>query len=559
MKQFNSVLKYEFAKQLWFFFEFKACIKDKKKRKNLFFGIIAIFWIYFILFVKGASVGEAIYANFKLMDLSKYLIPLIFIFNFLMSMIFEIRLVFGQYFSDKDAKFYLSLPVKSINIVMAKTLKSSFLNFLPFTIISLIIVIPYARENSLGFMFYVFYMIMMFFLTLVPVTIISFFVIKFGSIFAKSKYKKVLNVFFSLFFFLIVISPQIIMNNLESFKSSTANFPIMMKSLLNFFPFVEELIELFENPNKLSSILIFLTILAVISVFTYFMVKLLGKNYENITRSEFTVFAKAPKTTETLNDKVFKENKLLKTLILVELKTLSSNSVYILNILIAPLILPIFILAINFGKLNTINTSLITNSLYNNKMLIENSIAPVYVMIALGILFGVMTSFSPGASLTTISREQSSASIRFSLPIPIKFEILARLLVSFLISFTSVIFVAIFAFVFGIKILDILVFIVSASTVIISQSLLAFFIDIKRPMLKVASAIELSKNNFNSFIYLISNITIVAISASPWYFNYLFYFDATPVSMILATQLIFVFFIILFYALLNRGFRKLEI
>ncbi|HOZ53804.1 MAG TPA: ABC transporter permease [Bacilli bacterium] len=430
MKQLFELLKINFINDLGI---------NKIRKYKLFKKLAIILLVVYILASLTTSI--CVYTALIMDNLAKYnmtifMIPMIFLLIYFVSFMFTIYNAKASLFESKDNNLLLSMPIKKITILSSKIIKLLGINLL----LSLFILIPssiiYISRVHVDTTFYLYTILTLLFVTIIPTTLASLFGYLVAYLTSKSNFKNIAEVLLSLLFIFGIYygmyNGQKILMYFINDKETVLN---IIK--YTFYP-VYLIIEVFIE-NNIKSLFIFIAInILFISLFTYIMSikykNIISKLSENKTKSNYKM-AK------------LKIEKPSKALLIKEIKRYFSSPIYLLNTSFGVIMMfGLALVTIFYDKTKIMETLEMSNINVNNFQLLLALI--------------LMVTFMSNTTSVSISLEGQNFWIIKSLPIEIKKIFNIKILLNLIVIIpAAIISIIIFKFTLGITIIEVLLLI----------------------------------------------------------------------------------------------------
>lgn len=495
-------------------------------------GKLGIKILYVILFAY--LFGLAAYGSYWLLSV---LIPLkqekIFI-GFILSS--TVAFVFVQsilscasfFYFAKENEFLLPLPLKSKEILAAKTAVSLIYIYFTEIFIGLVPLFCYGYFTSQPLYFYLLVIPVLLFLPIFPICISSFLIILLFSLINLTRYKSIFHVISILFAISFSLGISLFAN---SGDQSSAMMDLLnrggdlLELYKGFLPTISFAIDALKCSDLITSLTSF-TVLVLISVLVFVLYlfvsdKLFMKGLLNSLYGTTTIVKKS------VNEKSFRSKGIALSYISKEFKNLLRNSVYLTQLILPALLVP-FIMLFAFGfslRNNADDISIVLRIV--ERWLFSDEASIFVVMILFGLLF--FTSMYVYISITGISRDGEDALFMKQIPIPFYKQLIYKAVPDSLFTF----------FGYAVMIVIILIFIrVPAKYILMSiiagilysyiHGLLFLVIDLMKPKLHWQNEYEVVKNNFRIFyviLFAIINFCIMAALYLLKIHDYLLYYS----------------------------------
>ena len=404
----------------------------------------------------------------------------------------------GILFEAKDNELLFSLPISKKQILLSRLIKLYAFQFL----YSLLFIIPgivcYLMFEKAGVYFYLITGLTLLLFPIIPTVLGCFFgyIVKKFSVNFKSK--KLVQTIFTIVIVsaLMILSLRMqdlvkgIVDNSNSIDSVlTKYYPIgAYLKLLSRFDIVTFILLLFINAVVLSAFVLIVSK-------SYF--KIVSKSKENI---------KPVRDNSSKKEYVFKQNNSLFALLKKELARYFSSTVYMFNTLfgLALLIIATVSLCMNFdGTIDTIASEETSEM----AVIALSSIAPkVYLAIL------VAMSFMTSITSSSISLEGKSFNISKSLPVKVEKQLLAKVLMSDLITIPVILICdVVFCVFFEVGIIDIVSILFASFLAPSIAAVFGLIINLKFPKMDASSDTEVVKQSMSSMISVFGGMLFAAI------------------------------------------------
>lgn len=431
MRNYIEIIK----KDLGFYTDIKALKHDKKALGKYaayaFLGLIIVLYVF--LFQKYLM---SAYEMFIAKGMYAELLTLGFFAFIMVIALFNIPTIIASIYYSNDMKILMRLPFTIKGILNAKIISRIFSSLFYAILITIPIIVKLGITTNQNILFYLKSFIAILFISTITISIIMFIIIHIMRFVATNAFlKKALKYVSTILYFILVVGFQFVFQEMiENFNTSLIiGFTNDMKKYTNIiFPQIN-LANKFILDNGFMQLL-YLTLMALLGVGIIYVVV-------NLSYKQFLVGATS--TTTDAKKKIkkydFKENSVIKELIIKELKNIISNPGYMVNKLAFGLIVPAAIVVPLFVKkdisLNLLNEYL---NMFNERFLSETNIA-IAMTIYFSIVMAIINATGSELTSTTFSREGKSIWLTKVLPINIKDQILSRIIASVIISMISAI------------------------------------------------------------------------------------------------------------------------
>ncbi len=432
------------------------------------------------------------------------------------------------FYFAKENEFLLPLPLKSKEILAAKTAVSLIYIYFTELFIGLVPLFCYGYFTSQPLYFYLLVIPVLLILPIFPICISSFLIILLFSLINLTRYKSIFHVISILFAISFSLGISLFAN---SGDQSSAMMDLLnrggdlLELYKGFLPTISFAIDALKCSDLITSLTSF-TVLVLISVLIFVLYlfvsdKLFMKGLLNSLYGTTTIVKKS------VSEKSFRSKGIALSYISKEFKNLLRNSVFLTQLILPALLVP-FIMLFAFGfslRNNADDISIILRIV--ERWLFSDEASIFVVMILFGLLF--FTSMYVYISITGISRDGEDALFMKQIPIPFYKQLIYKAVPDSLLTF----------FGYAVMIVIILIFIrVPAKYILMSviagilysyiHGLLFLVIDLMKPKLHWQNEYEVVKNNFRIFyviLFAIINFCIMAVLYLLKIHDYLLYYS----------------------------------
>lgn len=482
-----SILKYKFINQK----------KELWKPLLIGFALFSLIpsYVLYIKFIKG------LYEGLSMLNQESSMLVLSFVVASMIIFIFGIMYVFSTYYFARDIDILLPLPIKPRNIVISKFITMMVSEYLILLPLIIPVVIIYGSSSGSGILYYIFWIIEMLFIPIIPLsiaTIVVMLILRATNVKGKRDLIRTISLFLFLFLFLGLqmiitkatnqIAPgneqeymlQLLKNNNALLNQFGTSYPPAIwatKSLL--------------EPSSIISIFN-LVIYLVSSIGTFLLVVITG-NYvylKGIIGGQETTGKKKKLSKEKLQDKVKKVTHPALAVFKTDIRMLFRTPIYMFNCISTVVLLPFifFIMPIFMGggELNILKEYYIP---YLN-----------YFNLGISGFFVIFVAMNPISS-TTFSREGKSFWISRIAPVKPEHQVLGRVISVLAVQIALIVFVILgINFIVPIEISTIIIPFVFGLLGSIPLIALGMIIDLKRPVLNWDNPQKAVKQNLNVLI-----------------------------------------------------------
>lgn len=475
--------------------------------------------IYLILIIALASLFIPIligswYLGDLLQNNSWYVVKLIIPMVIILVLITSIFSNLSTFFLSKDIQYFLSLPLKPWQILLAKIICSLIVPWIIEIVLLLPILLGVGVGTGYGVLFYFFTIIGIILLPVVPsclTAIIICSLMRFSNI-AKSKDRLTYIIYTVLLVFILtmVIGLQFYMN------SRMSDIAVVGDDLMKLYGNMGELIEniiiiakplntALTDSNILISILnIFIFIICNLFLLGLFL--LIGEKVYLKAVISGKQKGNKNKENQLISQKVYKKKNVLWTYALKEWRILYRTPMFNLNLILIIFLMPIIMIASLAATYFALDEA--SKSLFSNIKIESNNLGASLLLIGALLFMGSMTMISA----TAISRDGKNAFFIKAIPVPVITQIHAKMFWGVVFSIGTSLFILIPLVIFSfINVLGALVVFIAFIAINVFLNYIEIFLDTKRPKLNWTSEQAAVKQNFNAVIVLLTTMVIASL------------------------------------------------
>ena len=452
-----------------------------KKPKLLYVGVF-----FFILLMSGISffynmmlgIGFQMYDSLDILPAMMMAVTCVII---LMTTIFKVK---GTIFGFRDYDMVMSLPVSIGSIVASRLIILYALNFIFVIIMMVPMMLAYGILAGPNFMFYIFCLITMFFIPLVPIVIASFLGTLIAYAASKFRHSNVFTILFSLGFLALIVGGSF------TLKGNGRELVDMGKTITNQVNSIYPLASMYTNAVVEHDILGFLLFIG-ISLIAFLL-------YTILVRSIFKKMNTLMMTgSYHANYKLgqLKTSSPLKALYLKELKRFFSSTYYVLNTGFGIVMLTIASIALFFVDLQTIFQSADASEAMT-KML------PAFITFCI-----VMSS----TTMASISLEGKNLWIIKSMPVTPKTVFLSKIAVNLTVISPAILDVIIMGVALKMEVKRVVCILLVTIACSIFIALYGLVINLLFPNLNWTSEVVVVKQSTATMITIFSSIAYVGV------------------------------------------------
>lgn len=511
--------------QLWAVLGSMLAIGESKKKKT---KALYIGFIIFVIVMSGASFTYA-YAigmglkQFNSIDLLPSLFMALTSIIVLFTTIYKVK---GTLFGFKDYDMVMSLPVSSSQIILSRIILLYSVNFVFLLIVMLPMMLAYGILAVPGIHFYVYSILMLLFIPLIPIIIASILGSMLTYLSMRFKYS---NVIYMIFLFLMlmafIIAPFFIGDSEQALVEISHS---INKQINSIYP----LSEIYSKAVINGDIVMMLLFIAV-SVFAFIAFSLVvGRVFKRINTFVMTGTNKANYKLGRL-----KSYSPLRAIYIKDLKRYFASSIYVMNTGFGVVMLVLGSIALPFIDINSISGGV-------------NIEATIRDIIPVFITFCIATS---STTMASISIEGKHIWIIKNLPVSVSMIFISKILVNLTILAPTLLASVIIAFTLRLAFIKGLLLILSVASFSIFISMYGLVINLSFPNLSWSNETVIVKQSNASMISVFSGIGITVIQ------YILIMVTGSPIrAMLIFIILLWILNLLLYRRLTNGAIRQFE-
>lgn len=417
----------------------------------------------------------------------------------------------------KDNEHILPLPIKSSQIIMAKTNVLIITEYIMESIIGLIPLILYGILTGAGILYYITMTIVLLVFPILPILLVSLLIMIIMSFAKLTKNRNRFQIIATIILIVVILFFSTSIQKTEGTQEELIKLITQANGLVQmiegYFPTLGMAINALTANNVLTTIgNISILILTTIAIYCIYMV-LAQKLY---FKGAVGNLSSGIKTKKKLNEKVaFKKSNLAKTYIVKEFKILLRNPVFLLQCILPAVLFPVLFIGISLLGANNSGDEEI-----KQMMKALNTIGnKESILIGAGVL-GVLQFFAMFIyiSVTAISRDGRNAVFMKYIPVSLMKQLEYKIAPNIIMNiFTNLVTVILVQILLKLPISYLILIFISSIIIAVLQSYLMILVDLKKPKLEWSSEYAVVKQNINlawPVVMSLANITIIiAISA----------------------------------------------
>ena len=493
MKKFFSLLKAVMSQDMNLF-----VYKSKKNASGFKKAIVPIMLALLVMYAVGSMYFPIVYELNK--EGLTYLILSIAIgFPSILALIEGTYKSQGILFEAKDSELLFSLPISKKQILLARTIKLFVFQFF----YSLLFIFPgiviYAFFERPSTYFYVITSFMLLLVPIIPTTfgcVIGYFIQKFA---VKFKAKKITQTLLTFVIILVFTSLSFRFEGIA--EKLIENADTINDTLSKVYYPIGAYISLLEEFSILTIIKILLVNIAVVAIFVYIA-----------SKSYFTVLSKSKertaesKTSVDISNLSFKPKSKLRALIKKEMVRYFSSPVYVLNTAFGLVLLVIATISLctNFDQAIA---SIAYEDIPQEDIETLRMLAPKIFLVAV-----IAMSFMTSITSSSISLEGKTFNISKSLPVKIEKILMAKVLMSNIITMPVILVCDIIFFSsFEMTAVDVIATLIASFVAPSIAAVYGLIINLKYPKMDASSDSEVVKQSTSSMVSVFSGVVMSAV------------------------------------------------
>ena len=456
--------------------------KRKTKSNIVYIGLVLLFLLFgglalFYWFMIGSALN--MYGSIQLLP------AIVMAITCFIVMITTINKVKGTIFGFRDYDMVMALPIKSSGIVASRLSLLYALNMFFVLILMLPMIIAYGFLANPEYTFYIFSIILMFVIPLIPIIVASVLGTAIAYVASKFRYSNLINIIITMVFFVGIMALSMTVD--ESSGVEFANISqIIMERINGIYPLASLYSSAVSEYNVMAFLVFVLISVGAFMVYSYFV----GKVFKQLNSAIMNNKARANYKMQEL-----KTASPIKALYRKEFKRYFASTLYVLNTSIGIVFLILGTIALFFVDLE---------SIVGEPQIIEI----LYQVAPIPISFFVILSCTTMAS---ISIEGRNLWIAKSLPITPKKIFLAKMYLNITIAFPAIICSIIISFILKLNVIQTLFIIIIPSICILFTSVYGLLINLLLPNFNWTTEAMIVKQSAAVLIVTFTGFFVVGI------------------------------------------------
>lgn len=519
----------------------------KKKMSWIKMALLTVL-VMFCISTPFLTIVLSSYAPLAAINQEGYLLSFIVLISSTVILFFGVFSVLNTFYFANDIEQILPLPFKSSEVIFGKFI-TILIEMYMYALMIVIPLIGYGILSKAGIMFYIYSILVFLLVPIVPMAIavlISMLLMRFTNL---SKHKDAFTMISGVLMLVVIIVFNIYNQNTAGGSYSAETIESLMQQGNN--SLMDVMGNLFFTSTLSAKALLYsselkglqyLAIVLVISLCVFAVLYIVGGNiyYKSIMGISET-YSKRENVFETNKiNKEVKSSSPVKAFIIKDLKMMFRTPQFFINCIAMMIYMPV-IFGIAFFSGNKIDTIL---------EFMRDSANYGYI---LSIIFGFSILFvcGGGSALTAVSREGKDFIVSKYIPVPIKEQIKAKVILSIAINELAALVIVVVLALLG---APLILLIMGAIISILSVGLVAvieLFLDYRSPKLEWDSEKDIFKKNFLPLIFMFAAFALGGLLAAANYLlnNYIIVF--------VISSIVTVAFIAVFYPKINKAAYRL--
>ena len=519
----------------------------KKKMSWIKMALLTVL-VMFCISTPFLTIVLSSYAPLAAINQEGYLLSFIVLISSTVILFFGVFSVLNTFYFANDIEQILPLPFKSSEVIFGKFI-TILIEMYMYALMIVIPLIGYGILSKAGIMFYIYSILVFLLVPIVPMAIavlISMLLMRFTNL---SKHKDAFTMISGVLMLVVIIVFNIYNQNTAGGSYSAETIESLMQQGNN--SLMDVMGNLFFTSTLSAKALLYsselkglqyLAIVLVISLCVFAVLYIVGGNiyYKSIMGISET-YSKRENVFETNKiNKEVKSSSPVKAFIIKDLKMMFRTPQFFINCIAMMIYMPV-IFGIAFFSGNKTDTIL---------EFMRDSANYGYI---LSIIFGFSILFvcGGGSALTAVSREGKDFIVSKYIPVPIKEQIKAKVILSIAINELAALVIVVVLALLG---APLILLIMGAIISILSVGLVAvieLFLDYRSPKLEWDSEKDIFKKNFIPLIFMFAAFALGGLLAAANYLlnNYIIVF--------VISSIVTVAFIAVFYPKINKAAYRL--
>lgn len=489
----------------------KVIFKNSKRTdKSGFLALLAFAIVFGSLGIAMVLISTAVTKSLEKINQTYAFINILLLMNFLILFGKSIFESLNLLYFSKDLKILLRMPIKPIEILHSKFINMIISEYEMEAIMLAIPMIIYGDITKAGIMFYIYAVIVLLILPIIPILITSLVISVIMRLTNKIKNKnKVMYIAIILTTIIIGIilssmgSGEIVSNS--RFEEIVRQTNGIAENISKVFILIKQTMNIllqYDNIQGLQNLIIFIAeniIFYIIILFIISKIYLKGAIGTTINSRK-----NAKSAIQGLSEKDFKPKRINKSYILKELRTILRTPIFLIQCIIIPTIYPIVIILASLLLVNFANNFIPAwDLLYKNAVTCHGAA----MFLSLGQVFYMMNF----TSIIAISRESKNAILTKYIPISLQKQFKLKVSLGVLLNLLAGILVTIFYYMSVHNVFATILIAIELVILNIIGEKFKLLTDLRKPQIDWNSEYTMMKQNTNVMYILFYTLLVVGI------------------------------------------------
>lgn len=489
----------------------KVIFKNSKRTdKSGFLALLAFAIVFGSLGIAMVLISTAVTKSLEKINQTYAFINILLLMNFLILFGKSIFESLNLLYFSKDLKILLRMPIKPIEILHSKFINMIISEYEMEAIMLAIPMLIYGDITKAGIMFYIYAVIVLLILPIIPILITSLVISVIMRLTNKIKNKnKVMYIAIILTTIIIGIilssmgSGEIVSNS--RFEEIVRQTNGIAENISKVFILIKQTMNIllqYDNIQGLQNLIIFIAeniIFYIIILFIISKIYLKGAIGTTINSRK-----NAKSAIQGLSEKDFKPKRINKSYILKELRTILRTPIFLIQCIIIPTIYPIVIILASLLLVNFANNFIPAwDLLYKNAVTCHGAA----MFLSLGQVFYMMNF----TSIIAISRESKNAILTKYIPISLQKQFKLKVSLGVLLNLLAGILVTIFYYMSVHNIFATILIAIELVILNIIGEKFKLLTDLRKPQIDWNSEYTMMKQNTNVMYILFYTLLVVGI------------------------------------------------
>ena len=468
-------------------------ISTKSKSKILIYGILFLYFAGLIIFL-GYNLLDGLIAIHQETIFVGMILFMIFGLAIIQTIFSSINIL---YFT-KDSEYLLPLPLKTYQIILARTNVMLIAEYLIIFLVGFIPLVMYGILTGAGIIYYSTMIFAVVLIPILPVLLISIIVMFIMSFARLTKNRNRFQLFVTLLVFAIIIALSISTSGMKQDLTNEEMAQMVVKAngmielVKGYVPTVDYLMEALTTNSLFTAIVEVLKTLG-ITIIGFIVYMLIAQKiyFKGLVGNLFG--GGTSSSNKEINQKEYRNSKLYKSYVGKEFKNMARNPVFLLQCLIPAVLIPIIMVVVVYAGLNSDGMGLEQITQMVQQM-------PTNTFFIACIILGVIQFFTMFIyiSITAISRDGENAVFMKYIPVPLYKQYIYKIIPNIIMNIVTIIVTLGMAeYLLRLPVITLIALFIVATIMGILQSISMIIVDLKRPKLNWDSEYAVAKQNLN--------------------------------------------------------------